>query len=356
MGRSVARALAEDPRLSSLDVWSLVDEPAAVEETLLPILRTHARPGLALGARGFSRGKVRMAWATRRGRRRFDLVLFLHVGVGRLASLLGGVPHGLWVVGIEVRRALPRPERRAVERARPLLSISRYSADEMRRWNPWSPSPNVVHLGAEPDEGWADASEGPPAPPVSRREPEALLVGRASASERYKGHDETIEAWPSVVAACPGARLRMVGGGDDLDRLRAKASALPEPARSSIRLEGRLSHGDLLAAYDRARAFVLPSTGEGFGLVFVEAMRRGLPCVCGPDSAAEVVVHGETGFVAERRADAVGAALLPLLRDGALAERMGEAGRRRFAETFTFEAFRRRLSDALDLVPRPEAR
>jgi phosphatidylinositol alpha-1,6-mannosyltransferase len=176
-----------------------------------------------------------------------------------------------------------------------------------------------------------------------------LVVARLAASERYKGHDQLIDAWPRVVAAQPDARLWIVGEGDDLARLRARALALPAPAASQVEFLGRLDHEALLDRYSRARVFAMPSTGEGFGLVFVEAMRAGLPCIASFDSSAEIVRHQETGLVVEQDPIALADACVKLLGDDGLANRFSAAGRARYEGQFTFAAFRDRFLRAVGL-------
>jgi phosphatidylinositol alpha-1,6-mannosyltransferase len=172
---------------------------------------------------------------------------------------------------------------------------------------------------------------------------------RLAVANRYKGHDQLVDAWPRVVASQPDAMLWIVGEGDDASRLRERISVLPAPARHQVHLLGRLDHASLLDRYARARVFAMPSTGEGFGLVFVEAMRAGLPCIASFDSAAEIVNDEQTGFVVEQEADALADACLKLLGNDAMADRFSQAGRSRYETQFTYPAFRDRFLRSVEL-------
>jgi phosphatidylinositol alpha-1,6-mannosyltransferase len=189
----------------------------------------------------------------------------------------------------------------------------------------------------------------PPPYEAAKRDRAVLVVARLAAANRYKGHDQLVDSWPRVVASQPDAMLWIVGEGDDANRLRERVSVLPEAVRRQVHLLGRLDHAALLDRYSRARVFAMPSTGEGFGLVFVEAMRAGLPCIASFDSAAEIVLDNETGFVVEQEADALADACLKLLGDNAMADRFSVAGRMRYETQFTYPAFRDRFLQSVGL-------
>jgi phosphatidylinositol alpha-1,6-mannosyltransferase len=163
-------------------------------------------------------------------------------------------------------------------------------------------------------------------------------------SERYKGHDQVLEA----LTRLPEARLVAAGDGDDRPRLESKAAALGMGDR--IFFTGFLSEATLAELYRRCSAFVMPSKGEGFGLVYLEAMRAGKPVLAARDSAAEEIVEdGETGVLVDPEdREGLRAALAQLLGYPGEARRMGEAGRERWRQEFGAERFRERLEPLLE--------
>jgi glycosyltransferase involved in cell wall biosynthesis len=96
----------------------------------------------------------------------------------------------------------------------------------------------------------------------------------------------------------------------------------------------------------------MPSRGEGFGLVYLEAMRFGKPCIASTvDGGSEVVVDGHTGLlVPPDDLPAVRDAAVRLLSDDAFAERLGEAGRQRLESRYRFQHFQDRLLERLEMV------
>ena len=206
----------------------------------------------------------------------------------------------------------------------------------------------VCWLGTEsdvvPDIG--HRSGGPPA---------ALILSRID-ERSYKGHHDLIEAWPAVVKQVPGARLLIAGTGPGLEEIRRLAQT--SPAATGIELIGFVPEEELPVLWARSSVFAMPSRGEGFGLVYIEAMRHGLPIIASrQDAGQEVNVDGETGFNVdlERPADLV-EALVALLGDRQRAQALGGAGQQRWRWHFTWNAFRSRFRAMLAeaVVPRPQ--
>lgn len=180
-----------------------------------------------------------------------------------------------------------------------------------------------------------------------------LIVARMPASLPYKGHDQLIDAWPAVLARAPHAELLIAGKGDDLPRLQARAAALG--VAGAVRFLGYVPEHSLQAMLRRVAAFAMPSGGEGFGLVYLEAMRAGLPCIASTaDAAGDIVLDGETGYLVDRADSAqLAARVVALLQSDSLRRTLGENGRARFDAQFTYEAFRERLRVVLAAMDRP---
>jgi glycosyltransferase involved in cell wall biosynthesis len=173
-----------------------------------------------------------------------------------------------------------------------------------------------------------------------------------ASEERYKGHDELIECWPQVRERIADARLIVAGGGDDLPRLRERASALG--VGDAVVFTGTVSDDRLAALYRDAAFFVMPSRDEGFGLVYLEAMSAGKPCIAAPGAAEEIIEHGRTGVIV--RAGDPGSlteAVATLFADVPLRARLGSAAAAAVARRFSPSAFAARFDALLDL---PSAR
>lgn len=188
--------------------------------------------------------------------------------------------------------------------------------------------------------------------------PLLLYVGRLGPEKRL---DMLLEAVRSLLSVglegvTADFRLAIVGDGQCREDLETRAAELGLQER--VQFLGTQPHATIGDWYAAGDIFTLPSPAETQGLVLVEAMATGLPCVAvdrgGP---RELVVQGETGIRVPPDANALARALEFLLRNPEVCRRFGEQGRRRAAE-FSPEAMARSVAkiyeDALSLPRRIE--
>ncbi len=124
-----------------------------------------------------------------------------------------------------------------------------------------------------------------------------LTVARMSSGEQYKGQDRVIRALPAVAKLQPDIQYWVAGSGDDQPRLAALAKQFEVEER--VHFLGRVSNADLPALYRTADLFVMPSTGEGFGISFLEAMACGTPALgLDQDASRDPLQDGGLGIVA----------------------------------------------------------
>lgn len=305
---------------------------------------------------------------------RVDWLAFNHVGIARVQRLVPRAvrrPYLVFVHDVEAWDPDIGDSRVATLReARLRVANSRYTARRVADAHPTIGAVVACPLGLLDSDPAADGVDTGPAglpgdAPDGRCAAEqlarltshsALIVGRMHDDERYKGHDELLESWPSVVARVPDAQLVVVGLGNDMRRLQEKARTLG--VGSHVLFCGFVPRPVLLDLLGRVGAFAMPSAREGFGLVYLEAMRAGLPCIGSTsDAAGDIIVHGETGLLVDR-ADRRGLAdgVVALLSNAELRLRMGEAGRRRYETQFTAAHFAHRLGDILHETPMMDPR
>jgi phosphatidylinositol alpha-1,6-mannosyltransferase len=333
VARAVARAFARAaPGLGlTLEVLALHDRRPTADRAAAPA----ARPtGFAGSREALARAFLAGAW-----RRNARAAVILHPNLAPL-----GLPTPPWLRvavmahGIDVWQPLRLDRRLALRRAQAVWTISADTARRVIEGQGVAPERvRVVPNGLDPD--W-------PLVPPPRRAPSQghlLAVARLHPDDAYKGVDRTLEALARLEAPPP---LVVAGDGPDRPRLEALARALGVRAT----FPGRVDDAALAGLYRDACAFVLPSTGEGFGLVYLEAMAAGLPCVAAlAGGAPEVVADGETGVVVPPDdLDALAAAIARV--SGPDGPALGAAGRARLEDRFLFPAWEARLVSALEAL------
>ena len=285
--------------------------------------------------------------------RRPRWVLFSHIGLTRAQK---GIPvplrrpYGVFLHGVEAWKRLSPTDRSMLRGASLRLANTVHTASRVMQANPEIGEVAACPLALTTAIGTAAAVPDDQLPPsiADRTAQLVLMVGGLRDDQAYKGHDQVLQAWPTVAAAVSNARLVIVGDGNDRPRL--ERLARQSGGGDRITFTGFASDALLAACYERAALFVMPSRGEGFGLVYVEAMARGVPCIGSRhDAAGDVIVDGKTGLLVDQDdIPAIAQAIVSLLRDPERRRAMGAAAQNRVQEEFTTAAFRARLNAILD--------
>lgn len=233
---------------------------------------------------------------------RYDLVMCGHINLlplAWLAQVWSRAPLALMLYGIDAWQ--PHRDnlvRRLVRRVDAAFSISRVTARKFSAWSGVAEEsiailPNAIEL--------EKYGVGPKRPDILARhgfEGKIVLMtfGRLSRDERYKGVDEMLEAMPNLLKNRPNLAYLVAGDGDDRPRLESKARELG--VGSSVIFTGYLPEAEKADYYRLADAYVMPSRGEGFGFVFLEAMACGIPTVAGTlDGGREALLDGKLGIL-----------------------------------------------------------
>jgi asparagine synthase (glutamine-hydrolysing) len=332
--RDLLSALAAMP-----EVAQVMATPRLVQYEPEPI------PAKVLFDRAAARGKSAYALRLLRqvlARGKTDLILCGHINLlplAWLASRLTGCPFALVVHGIEawqphrssfVRALLPRTHL--------IVAVSRYTVQRMRAWLGVAESrfhilPNCVDLetfAPRPRNAALVQRFGL----AGRRV--LLTVGRLVSQEGYKGFDEVIEVLPELAREMPDLVYVIVGDGDDRPRLQTKARSLGVAER--VVFTGFVSEAEKIDLYNLADVYVMPSRGEGFGIVYLEAMASGVPTIGSVlDGSRDALRYGQLGLLVDPRDRQQ---IVHAIRDAIVAPHGRPAG----LEYFGVEAHRQRVA------------
>jgi glycosyltransferase involved in cell wall biosynthesis len=249
---------------------------------------------------------IRAAAAEARAGRPFDVIACGHINLLPLAVALRvrlRLPLVLVIHGIEAWQPSGNPiTGRMVRTIDRFITVSELTRQRFVAWSGVPKEkgfllPNAIDL--------SKFSPGPADPELIRRLDLAgrrvvMTLGRLSAAERAKGVDEILEVLPALSAKVPEIVYMIAGEGDDVPRLTEKARSLGVADR--VRFTGYIAAGEKEAHYRLADVFAMPSTGEGFGIVHLEAMACGIPVVASKlDGSREALRDGLLGRLVDPR-------------------------------------------------------
>jgi glycosyltransferase involved in cell wall biosynthesis len=255
--------------------------------------------------------------------------------IGRVAAWAEGVPvvftaHGWgFKPGVPLaRRAVVWGSERAVaDLAHRIICVSEYDRALALRYGIGDRERLVtIHNGL--------ALEAPQATPGAAGDVTFAMTAR------FQEPKEQSLLLRAFAAAAPEARLAFIGDGPQL----AASKELAENLGIADRVSFYGDRGDVPALLARAHVFVLLSRYEGLPISILEAMRAGLPVIAsGVGGVPELLRHGDTGFLVPNEVRAVAGAVATLAASPELRQRMGAAGRRRFAQEFALDQMLSRI-------------
>lgn len=244
---------------------------------------------------GFSISAARQALS-----RTFDVIFCGHLFATPLAAGLARLTGArLWAQlhGIEAWRPPGRLVRSAIERSDLVTVVSRHTRNRFLGWANIEPLrvrvlPNTVTRGTRARRSDLARRYGLEGRRI------VLTVGRMSGAERYKGHDRIIRALPAVAAQVPSVSYLIGGTGDD--RARLEALALETGVAERVVFAGRIAEVEMAEHFALSDVFAMPSTGEGFGIVYLEALAAGVPVVAGNrDGSRDALADGALGALVD---------------------------------------------------------
>ena len=283
------------------------------------------------------------------------LIISTHLNFGPLAQLsrkLTRAPYILIAHGIDVWQLDNHRRESALREADLVLAVSRYTRDQL-----------VHRLGVElqniellPNTFSPDRfRQGPKSPRLLHKygfeshTPVVLTVCRLAGAERYKGYDQMIKAMPQILREIPDARYLLVGAGPDCPRIERLTTDMG--VRNAVVLAGFVADEELAEHYNLCDLFAMPSKGEGFGIVYLEALACGKPVLAGnKDGSTDALNDGELGLLVDPdNIDEIASETIRVLRREHSHPNLfqPELLRKRVTELFGFETFKQTVAERL---------
>lgn len=233
-----------------------------------------------------------------------QIVLATHINFTVAAYWLKrftGTPYWAVAHGIDAWNINNRALQTALQSADRILAVSSYTRDRLIAEQHLDPN----RISLLPNTFDASRFQIAPKPQqllerygLTREQPVILTVARLDSLERAKGYDRIIQAMPQIRASCPDVRYIIAGKGKDRPRLERLIAELN--LQDCVTLAGFVPDAELNDHYNLCDVFAMPSKGEGFGIVYLEALACGKPTLGGNrDGAIDALCHGELGVLVD---------------------------------------------------------
>lgn len=280
----------------------------------------------------------------------YDFVVCSHelvAPVVRVEAERQGKPYCVVLHGLEVWQTLPKREIAALRAAAALVHVSAFTKEEVLRRFPLAGAP-FIKISPCVDLEMFDAV-APGVMTENHDQPFQLLtVGRLDGLERDKGHRLVMKALHILKERGLSVVYKIVGDGSD-------RSALEEFAREQrvedwVEFAGRVSHEAKLQAYWQCDLFLLVAplqrlsrgrlSGEGFGIVYLEAGACGKPVIGGDEGGSiDPVREGENGYRSGQNPEQLANRIESLMVDSEQCAALGQCSRQLVEREYSFEVF-----------------
>jgi glycosyltransferase involved in cell wall biosynthesis len=285
-----------------------------------------------------------------------NLIIATHLNFTMAAywlKRLTGIPYWTIAHGVDAWN-IERPAlQTALKHADRIISVSGYTRDRLLKEQNLDPT----KLSILPNTFDASRFQIAPKPTyllkrygLTAENPIILTVARLDKSEQYKGYDKIIQALPEIRRQIPNVRYILVGKGSDRTRIEQLIAQLN--LQESVTLAGFIPDEELGDHYNLCDVFAMPSKGEGFGIVYLEALACGKPTIGGDrDGAIDALCHGELGaLVNPDSMEEIATTLIQILQ-GKYPNPIlykPEVLRQKVIETFGFERFKQTLAELIE--------
>ena len=325
-------------------IYSLYDEPRSTDKRYFP-------PDVF---KGFNTNKIKFIYSSVAEGIRNKIIILSHINllpVGYLIKLFTSKTKlVLFVHGIEVWNNLSQRKIRMLKKCDRIIAVSHFTKDKLISNYGIQDSKCVVinncidpYLQKNNNDFNKSALEQKFG--VTSGNFILLTVTRIAADEKYKGHEKVIESLGMISKEFPNARYIIVGKYDASEKIRLDNLIAKYNLSHAVVFTGFVPDDELPGYYKFSDVFIMPSSGEGFGISFIEAMYYGLPVIAGNvDGSVDALCNGKLGvLVNPHNIEEIVDALKRIIKD----KHSFTPDDNLLMENFSYQVYKQKLSEAL---------
>lgn len=255
--------------------------------------------------KGFGKNKASFVLQAVLAARKYDTIILGHVNLAAVGILIKRLyPTKKLVLiahGIDVWGGLPRMKTKVLHVADQILSVSSFTKNKLVKvHNINADKITVFHNTIDPEfpvpEYRIQQQELRERYGLSDDDFVLYTLSRLKSTELFKGYDSVIKAVGTLSKEYPQLKYVLAGKYDEAEKARIDQLIADEHAEGKVIVTGYLNEQELVAHYQMADTYIMPSKKEGFGIVFIEALVSGTPVIAGnADGSADALMHGELG-------------------------------------------------------------
>ncbi len=285
-----------------------------------------------------------------------DVIFCAHINFSPLVYFLKKISGRKYVVfthGTDAWNIKNNYQKLALREAKAVISVSRYTAGKIGKQIPRIK--NKIFLLPNAVDGTVffpkNKSDGLVLKHGLLGKKVILTISRLSLREGYKGYDKIIQALPAIIKEVPDVVYILAGSGDDIGRVRSMVKRLD--LEDNVILPGFIPDEDMVDYYNLCDVFVMPSKGEGFGIVFLEALACGKPVIAGNrDGSRDALLDGELGILIDPDSvEEIKKAIVNVLKREIPDDLLNETLlRKRVLNAYGFDKFREKLNNFINTI------
>ncbi|MBS1743313.1 MAG: glycosyltransferase family 4 protein [Bacteroidetes bacterium] len=258
---------------------------------------------------GFAANKLKFILSAVSNGRKYNTVVISHVNLLVVGWLIKKISPRTRLImfahGIEVWELLTSKQKKMLGSCDRIIAVSKFTATRLQEMHQFPPEKCVVLNNCL--DPFLPVNESPQLRTDLRNrygfgKDDIVLftLSRLSSGERYKGYDKVMQSMLTLKSRYPGIRYLLAGSYDEQEKKFLDEMIRKLQLEDSVVMTGFVPDEELVNHFKASDIYVMPSTKEGFGIVFIEAMFYGVPVIAGNvDGSVDALYNGKLGLLVD---------------------------------------------------------